>query len=130
MGRHRKPRRGSDVYPGRGHRGSCRRKLNGPELLERRTLLSVSANVLTGGVLSIAGDNANDRIEVRFRASDTSVIEVDDLNTAAVADFSFPTVGLTTIRIDAGAGDDEVYVSDQHGVVSQSFVLDIDGGTF
>ncbi len=89
----------------------------GPEPLETRTLMAVN---VVRGILAVRGTPADDVIEVRRAAGDASRIEV--VENGAVT-LSRPLAGLRQIRIDTGAGDDQVIVNPANGAIALPTVI-------
>jgi Ca2+-binding RTX toxin-like protein len=82
---------------------------------------------LRHGVLSVAGTEASDAIALRLRAGDPGTLEVD-VGSDGSADFSFDRARVTSIAVDARAGDDLVRIDDGNGAFTDSIATTIDGG--
>jgi uncharacterized secreted protein with C-terminal beta-propeller domain len=82
------------------------------ERLESRTLLTAT---LGRGILAIRGTAANDVIEVRRSADDANVLQVVENGTVT---FSRAITAIRQIRIDAGAGNDEISVNQENGAIT------------
>jgi uncharacterized secreted protein with C-terminal beta-propeller domain len=93
------------------HRRTGRHALS-VETLETRTLLTAS---LGRGILAIRGTAANDVIEVRRSADDANVLQVVENGTVT---FSRAISAVRQIRIDAGAGNDEISVNQEYGAIT------------
>jgi hypothetical protein len=94
----------------RRHRSS--RHTLSVETLEARTLLTAT---LGRGILAIRGTAASDVIEVRRSADDANVLQVVENGTVT---FSRAISAVRQIRIDGGAGNDEISVNQENGVVA------------
>jgi uncharacterized protein GlcG (DUF336 family) len=81
-------------------------RLQGPEPLESRSLLSVSTN-LSGGVLSITGDNGRNHIEVNLNASQTAVVVSD----GGILAGQFASTDVQSIAVTTGSGDNTVVIN-------------------
>jgi Ca2+-binding RTX toxin-like protein len=82
---------------------------------------------LRHGTLTVEGTDASDAIALRLRAGDPAIIEVDD-GADGSADFSFDRDRVTSIVVDAGAGDDVVRIDDSNGAFTDAIPTTIDGG--
>src|SRR6266567_1989206 len=82
---------------------------------------------LRHGVLAIEGTEASDRIALRLQAGDAGVLQVD-VGDDGSADFSFERARVTSIAVDAAAGDDGVRIDDSNGAFTDSIPTTIDGG--
>lgn len=82
------------------------------ERLESRTLLTAT---LGRGVLTIRGTAANDVIEVRRSADNANVLQVVENGTVT---FSRAITAIRQIRIDGGAGNDEISVNQENGAIT------------
>lgn len=82
------------------------------ERLEPRTLLTAT---LGRGILAIRGTAANDVIEVRRSADDANILQVVENGTLT---FSRAVSAIRQIRIDGGAGNDEISVNQEHGAIT------------
>jgi hypothetical protein len=92
------------------------------EALEQRDLLAITAATLTGGVLHVTTDNANNNVEIRettpiiiLLASpgggavpSSSVITVKDLTRPTDTPHTFNRSDVQRIEVDLGAGDDHL----------------------
>lgn len=94
----------------RRHRSS--RHTLSVETLEARTLLTAT---LGRGILAIRGTAASDVIEVRRSADDANVLQVVENGTVT---FSRAISAVRQIRIDGGAGNDEISVNQENGVIA------------
>src|SRR5262245_12690009 len=94
------------------------------EALEKRDLLAVAVPTLTNGVLRVAGDGANDQIEIRETTSGPiillgnpgvtatkTIITVKDLTRTTNNTWTFDRSQVQRIEVDMGDGDDRL-VSD------------------
>src|SRR5207249_5787263 len=75
--------------------------------LERRSLLSIT---LHSGVLRVVGTDGPDVIAISLDATDATKVNVE--NDGAVRTFNADAV--RTIRVSAGAGDDDVSIDLKH----------------
>ena len=111
--------------PRQGGQASRRRgsytTLSGPEPLESRSLLSVSTN-LSGGVLSINGDNGRNHIEVDLNANQTAVAVSD----GGVLAGQFASSNVQSINITTGSGDNTVVINPN---VLQPAIIKLGNGT-
>jgi Ca2+-binding RTX toxin-like protein len=82
---------------------------------------------LRHGALTVTGTDAGDAIALRLRAGDPATIEVD-AGADGSADFSFDRDRVTSIAVDAGAGDDIVRIDDGNGSFTDAIPTTIDGG--
>src|SRR6266700_102429 len=82
---------------------------------------------LRHGVLTIEGTEAGDRIALRLQAGDPGVLQVD-VGDDGSADFSFERARVTSIAVDAAAGDDSVRIDESNGSFTDSIPTTIDGG--
>jgi uncharacterized secreted protein with C-terminal beta-propeller domain len=94
----------------RRHRSS--RHTLSVETLEARTLLTAT---LGRGILAIRGTAASDVIEVRRSADDANILQVVENGTVT---FSRAISAIRHIRIDGGAGNDEISVNQENGVIA------------
>jgi len=82
---------------------------------------------LKHGLLKIKGTHEGDNIAIRLRAGDPGVLDVD-VDKDAVADFSFRRDEVTTIDVDAHAGDDTVSLDETNGIFTTGVTTTIGGG--
>jgi Ca2+-binding RTX toxin-like protein len=82
---------------------------------------------LKHGLLKIKGTHEGDNIAIRLRAGDPGVLDVD-IDKDAVADFSFRRDEVTTIHVDAHAGDDTVTLDETNGVFTTGITTTVAGG--
>jgi Ca2+-binding RTX toxin-like protein len=80
-----------------------------------------------GGLLTVEGTNASDRIALRLQAGQPAILQVD-LGDNGSADFSFARADIARIVINAGNGGDAVRIDEINGVFSDSIPTTIDGG--
>jgi hypothetical protein len=91
------------------------------ETLEKRDLMAVTSATLTGGVLRVESDTANDQIEIRETsggpiilltnpgaAASTGTIMVKDLTRPANNPWFFERSEVQRIEVEMGAGDDQL----------------------
>ncbi len=105
MARHHRSRSGL-------HRSGSERHAFSVERLESRMLLTAT---LGRGILAIRGTAAGDVIEVRRSADDANVLQVVENGTVT---FSRAISAVRQIRIDGGAGDDEISVNQENGAIT------------
>ena len=82
---------------------------------------------LKGGVLTIRGTKAADKIAVRLAAGDPTTLQVD-LNDDGAGDFSYARADVTSIVVDAGAGNDAVRMDESNGTFTDTIPTTIAGG--
>jgi predicted lipoprotein with Yx(FWY)xxD motif len=82
---------------------------------------------LSHGLLVIEGTKASDRIALRLKAGDPSILQVD-VRDDGKADFSFKRKHVGRIAIDARAGDDTVRIDDINGAFTDTIPTTIAGG--
>ena len=87
------------------------------ETLEPRTLLTAT---VVRGVLSVRGTAADDIIEIRRSAADSTQIEVVE---NGMVTLSRPLAGLRQIRVDTGAGNDQAIVNGTDGAITIPTIL-------
>src|SRR5262249_41575806 len=73
----------------------------------------------TGGVLTIDGTNAGDRIAGRLQAGNPAVLQVD-VGDDGTAEASFPRADVRAIGLDGGNGDDALRVDESNGVFTDT----------
>jgi predicted lipoprotein with Yx(FWY)xxD motif len=82
---------------------------------------------LRQGVLTIVGTAASDKIALRLKAGDPSILQVD-VGDDGSADFSFKRSKIARIAIAAVAGDDLVRIDETNGVFTNTIPTRISGG--
>jgi RTX calcium-binding nonapeptide repeat (4 copies) len=82
---------------------------------------------LDHGTLAVRGGDGGQRVALRLKAGDPSVIEVDAGDDRS-ADFSFPRAGVRVITIRMGDGDDSARIDDTNGAFTDSIPTTIAGG--
>jgi hypothetical protein len=82
---------------------------------------------LVNGELRVKGTAADDRIAVRLRAGQPSIVEVDRGDDGS-ADFSVERAGIAKITVNAGDGDDLVRIDESNGAVDIGIPTTIKGG--
>jgi predicted lipoprotein with Yx(FWY)xxD motif len=82
---------------------------------------------LAHGLLQIKGTQAEDRIALRLKAGNSSILQVD-VGDDGSADFSFKRKLIARIAVDARAGDDLVRIDEINGVFTDTIPTRIDGG--
>jgi len=89
-----------------------------------------AANVshsLSQGVLTITGTNASDKITLRLKAGQPSILQVD-VGDNGSADFSFKRKQIVRIVVSARAGDDRVRINERNGLFTNRIRTRISGG--
>jgi hypothetical protein len=79
------------------------------------------------GVLAIEGSDAGEQIALRVQSGDSAVLQVD-VGDDGSPDFSFNRERITSIVVDARAGDDLVRIDDSNGSFTDSIPTTIEGG--
>jgi len=82
---------------------------------------------IVNGVLSIKGTREDDRIALRLQAGAANLLQVDFGNDGS-AEFTVDRTDVTSIVVDAGAGDDSVSVDESNGQF-ENVPTTIDGGS-
>jgi Ca2+-binding RTX toxin-like protein len=71
------------------------------------------------GTLMVKGTQASEKITLRLRAGDASVLEVDAGDDGS-ADFSFARSGIARIVVDGRGGNDAIRIDDRNGAVEDT----------
>jgi Ca2+-binding RTX toxin-like protein len=79
------------------------------------------------GTLTVKGTKASEKIALRLKAGDSSILEVDAGDNGS-ADFSFPRAGFTRIVVDGRAGNDAIRVDETNGVFEDTIPTTLAGG--
>lgn len=79
------------------------------------------------GTLMVRGTKASDKIALRLKAGDSSVIEVDAGDDGS-ADFSFPRSSIARIVVDGRAGNDTIRIDESNGVFEDTTPTILAGG--
>lgn len=82
---------------------------------------------LKGGLLTIRGTKAANKIAVRLAAGDPATLQVD-VNDDGAGDYSFVRADVTSILVSAGAGNDTVRMDESNGVFTDTIRTTIAGG--
>jgi Ca2+-binding RTX toxin-like protein len=82
---------------------------------------------LNYGTLMVKGTQASDKIALRLRAADSSVLEVD-ANDDGSADFRFARSDIARIVVDGRAGTDRIRIDDSNGPVEDKTPTILAGG--
>jgi Ca2+-binding RTX toxin-like protein len=82
---------------------------------------------LNYGTLMVKGTQASEKIALRLRAGDSSVLEVDAGDDGS-ADFNFPRADIARIVVDARAGNDRIRIDDGNGAVEGKTPTILAGG--
>jgi Ca2+-binding RTX toxin-like protein len=85
---------------------------------------------VVGGVLEIQGTAGADSIRVMISVANPAVVEVYSPVSAATPSCSFDSgaTPFNTIRVTADAGDDLVVFDDSAGILSNTWMIEVDGG--
>jgi hypothetical protein len=81
---------------------------------------------LRHGVLTVEGTEASDRIALRLQRGSAGILQVD-VGDDGSADFSFVRERVTSIAVDAGAGNDLVRIDDGNGAFTNTIPTTIAG---
>src|SRR5207248_1005231 len=73
------------------------------------------------------GTDTGDKIALRLQADDAGILQVDVGNDGS-PDFSFERARVTSIAVDAAAGDDNLRIDDSNGSFTDTIPTAIDGG--
>jgi Ca2+-binding RTX toxin-like protein len=87
---------------------------------------TLKAPKLTNGVLTVEGTKESDKITLRLLAGQAGTLQVD-FNDGS-ADFNFTRANVTSIQVNARAGDDVVRIDESGGVFTDTIPTTIDGG--
>ena len=79
------------------------------------------------GTLTVKGTKASEKIALRLKAGDSSILEVDAGDNGS-ADFSFPRSGIARIVVDGRAGNDAIRVDETNGVFEDTIPTTLAGG--
>jgi Ca2+-binding RTX toxin-like protein len=79
------------------------------------------------GTLVVKGDDQANRVSVRLKAGDPSVVEVDAGDNGS-ADYSFARADVDAISVKMGDGDDSARVDDSNGSFTNTIPTTIAGG--
>jgi Ca2+-binding RTX toxin-like protein len=79
------------------------------------------------GTLMVKGTSASEKITLRLKAGDSSVLEVDAGDDGS-ADLSFPRADIARIVVDGRAGNDLIRVDDRNGAVEGTTPAILAGG--
>ena len=82
---------------------------------------------LEGGLLTIEGTNAADKIALRLQAGQPGILQVD-VGDDGSADFDVERADVARIAVKAGNGDDFVRIDESNGIFTDSIPTAIDGG--
>jgi hypothetical protein len=107
--------------------GSAAPALKAHKASHHHTANEIKRPKLRHGLLSVEGSKASDAIALRLRAGDPTTLEVD-VGADGSAEFSFDRERVTSIAVDARAGDDLVRINDGNGAFTDSIPTTIDGG--
>jgi Ca2+-binding RTX toxin-like protein len=91
-----------------------------------RTASDFKRPKLRHGELTVEGTEASDRIALRLRASDPGTLQVD-VGDDSTAEFSFDRERVTSVAVDASAGNDLVRIDDGNGAFTNSIPTTIAG---
>ncbi|HSC74026.1 MAG TPA: hypothetical protein VLB89_07655 [Gaiellaceae bacterium] len=79
------------------------------------------------GTLTVRGTKASEKIALRLKAGDSSILEVD-AGDDGTADFRFPRSGIARIVVDGRAGNDAIRVDESNGVFEDTTPTILAGG--
>src|SRR5947207_2847182 len=79
------------------------------------------------GTLMVKGTQASEKIALRLRAGDSSMLEVDGGDDGS-ADFSFARSGIARIVVDGRGGNDAIRIDDRNGAVEDKTPTILAGG--
>jgi Ca2+-binding RTX toxin-like protein len=82
---------------------------------------------LNYGTLMVKGTKGSDKIALRLKAGDSSILEVDARDDGS-AEFSFPRADVARIVVDGGAGSDAVRIDESNGVFEDAIPTTLAGG--
>jgi Ca2+-binding RTX toxin-like protein len=82
---------------------------------------------LNYGTLMVEGTQASDKIALRLRAGDSSILEVDARDDGS-ADFRFARAEIARIVVDGRAGSDRIRIDDANGAVEGKTPTILAGG--
>src|SRR5436190_10826933 len=80
------------------------------------------------GTLMVKGTQASEKIALRLRAGDASVLEVDAGDDGS-ADFSFARADIARIVVDGGAGSDAIRIDESNGVFEDTIPTTLAGAS-
>jgi len=83
---------------------------------------------LNYGTLMVKGTKGSDKIALRLKAGDSSVLEVDAGDDGS-AEFSFPRADVTRIVVNGGAGSDAIRIDETNGVFEDTIPTTLAGGS-
>jgi hypothetical protein len=83
---------------------------------------------LNYGTLMVTGTKASDKIALRLKAGDSSVLEVDAGDDGS-AEFSFARADVARIVVDGGAGSDAIRIDESNGVFDDTIPTTLAGGS-
>jgi Ca2+-binding RTX toxin-like protein len=82
---------------------------------------------VTYGTLTVRGTKASEKIALRLKAGDSSILEVDAGDDGS-ADFSFQRSGIARIVVDGRAGNDAIRIDEGNGVFDDTTPTILAGG--
>jgi Ca2+-binding RTX toxin-like protein len=83
---------------------------------------------LNYGTLMVKGTKASEKIAVRLKAGDSSVLEVDAGDDGS-AEFSFARADVARIVVDGGAGSDAIRIDESNGVFEDTIPTTLAGAS-
>ena len=83
---------------------------------------------LNYGTLMVKGTKASEKIAVRLKAGDSSVLEVDARDDGS-AEFSFARADVARIVVDGGAGSDAIRIDESNGVFEDTIPTTLAGAS-
>jgi hypothetical protein len=83
---------------------------------------------LNYGTLMVKGTKGSEKIALRLKAGDSSVLEVDAGDDGS-AEFSFARADVARIVVDGGAGSDAIRIDESNGVFEDTIPTTLAGGS-
>ncbi|HKC20896.1 MAG TPA: hypothetical protein VKB64_00165 [Gaiellaceae bacterium] len=83
---------------------------------------------LNYGTLMVKGTKGSDKIALRLKAGDSSVLQVDAGDDGS-AEFSFARADVARIVVDGGAGSDAIRIDESNGVFEDTIPTTLAGGS-
>ena len=82
---------------------------------------------ITAGTLTLTGNAKSDRLTLRLKKGAPGILQVD-VGSNGSADFAFARRLFTTIRVNAGGGNDTVTIVDKYGAFTTEEATELFGG--
>jgi Ca2+-binding RTX toxin-like protein len=83
---------------------------------------------LNNGTLMVKGTKGSDKIALRLKAGDSSMLEVDAGDDGS-AEFSFARANIMRIVVDGGAGNDAIRIDESNGIFEDTIPTTLAGGS-